>query len=144
MPWSLLSSTPSNGEVFHCILQRECKAINSGGPGSTIGLRLLQTLIRHYYSGNLKKTSVKCLLHCCCCAITVVWCMGCLLHHANSYYTVASLDGTNPRLPYLVLPPPRVALTSGKPHALHCSPPAFHAVIAWAPWLTHPWLRGVL
>ena len=32
-PWSLFSSTPSNEEVFHHILQRGCKAIGPGGRG---------------------------------------------------------------------------------------------------------------
>ena len=53
MPWSSLSSTPSNEEVFHRILRRGCKAVSPGGPG-LISLKLFQTLISHYYSGKRK------------------------------------------------------------------------------------------
>ena len=52
MPWSSFSSTPSNEEVlFHRILQRGCKAVSPGGPGS-ISLWLFQALVSHYYSGK--------------------------------------------------------------------------------------------
>ena len=51
MPWSSLSSTQSNEEVFHRILWRGSKAVGPGGPGS-ISLRLFQALVSHYYSGK--------------------------------------------------------------------------------------------
>ena len=53
MPWSSLSSTPSNEEVFHHIFQRGCKAVSPEGPGS-ISLRLFQALLSHYYSRKLE------------------------------------------------------------------------------------------
>ena len=51
MPWSSLISTPSNEEVFHCILWRGCKAVGPGIPGS-ISLWPFQALVSHYYSGK--------------------------------------------------------------------------------------------
>ena len=51
MPWNSLSSTPSNEEVFHHILQRGRTAIS---PGS-ISFRLFQALVSHYYSGKTKQ-----------------------------------------------------------------------------------------
>ena len=56
MPWSLLSSTPSNEEVFHRILQRECKAAIPWGPGS-INLWLFQALVSHYVSGKSERVN---------------------------------------------------------------------------------------
>ena len=58
MPWSSLSSTPSNEEVFHRILRRGCKAVGPGGPGS-ISLKLYQALISHYYSGKSERVNKK-------------------------------------------------------------------------------------
>ena len=51
MLWGSLSSTPSNEEVFHRILQRGCKAVGPGGP-DLISLWLFQALISHYYNGK--------------------------------------------------------------------------------------------
>jgi hypothetical protein len=37
LPWSLLSSTPKNEEVFHRILRRGCKAV---GPGALVNISI--------------------------------------------------------------------------------------------------------
>ena len=51
------SSTPSNEEVFHRILQRGCKDVGPRGPGS-ISLRLVQALISHYYSDKTERVNM--------------------------------------------------------------------------------------
>ena len=51
---NVLSSTPSNEEMFHNILRMGCEAVGSMG-SDLISLSLFQTLIRHYYSGKPKK-----------------------------------------------------------------------------------------
>ena len=56
MPWSSLSSTPSNEAVSHRILWRGCKAVGPGGPGS-ISLRLFQALVSHYYCGKPERVT---------------------------------------------------------------------------------------
>ena len=58
MPWSSLSSTRSNEEVFHRILRRGCKAVGPRGPGS-ISLRLFQALVSHCYSGKPERVTLK-------------------------------------------------------------------------------------
>ena len=58
MSWSLLSSAPSNEEVFHCILWMRCKAVGPRGPGS-ISLWLLEALISHYYSSKPERVKLK-------------------------------------------------------------------------------------
>ena len=56
MPWSSLSSSPSNRKMFHRIFQRGCKAVCPGGRDS-INLRLFQALVSHYYSGKPKRVN---------------------------------------------------------------------------------------
>ena len=48
----------SNEEMFHCILQRGCKAVGAGGPDS-VSLRLFQTLVSHYYSGKPERVKIE-------------------------------------------------------------------------------------
>ena len=54
LPWSPLSSTPENEEVFHRILWRGCEAI---GPCS-ISPRLFQALVSHLNGGKRESLAI--------------------------------------------------------------------------------------